>query len=94
MARVQTASELRRLAHLAQVTGVLRARMPEASHHRFNLNDVVKLCKALIASRPCRDCHDVRDEILTIASLWDLASDHLDEQSDELLAYLAEFCAS
>jgi hypothetical protein len=33
----------------------------------------------------------VRDDILSIACLWDLASDDLEEQSDELLACLSAF---
>jgi hypothetical protein len=93
MAKVQSAGELRRLVRLTEITSALRARFPEAPHHRIGLGEVAKLCKALVAARAARDCHDVRDEILTIACLWDLTNDNLEAQSDELLAYLSAFIA-
>jgi hypothetical protein len=46
-----------------------------------------------VASRACRDCHDVRDDILSIACLWDLTNDTLEQQSDELLTCLSTFIA-
>jgi hypothetical protein len=93
MATVQSASELRRLVQLTEITRALRARFPDAPHERVGLGEVAKLCKALVAARACRDCHDVRDDILSIACLWDLTNDNLEEQSDELLAYLSAFIA-
>jgi hypothetical protein len=91
MATVQTANELQRLAQLTEITRAFRARFPEAPAQRLGLGEIAKLLKSLVASRAGRDCHQVRDDILTIACLWNLASDALDEQSDELLAYLADF---
>ena len=35
----------------------------------------------------------MRDDILSIACLWDLTKDNLEEQSDELLDYLSAFIA-
>jgi len=89
MATVQTTTELRRLTHLMQIVNAIQARFPDTCQQRIQLNDIAKLCKTIVASRPGRDCHTVRDEILTLACLWNLANDGLDEQSDELLAYLA-----
>jgi hypothetical protein len=91
MATVQSAGELRRLVQLTEITRALRARFPDTPLQRIGLDAVAKLCKALVAARACRDCHDVRDDILSIACLWDLASDDLEEQSDELLACLCAF---
>lgn len=93
MATVQTANELRRLEHLTEITRAFRARFPEAPQRAIALNDVARLCKSLVSSLSSRDCHDVRDEILAIACLWDLTRDALEDQSDELLACLAEFIA-
>ena len=72
-----------------QIANAVQTRLSDTCQQRIQLSDIAKLCKAIVASRPCRDCHTVRDEILTLASLWNLANDGLDEQSDELLAYLA-----
>ena len=91
MATVQSAAELRRLVQLTEITRTLRARFPDTPPQRIGLEAVAKLCKALVSARACRDCHDVRDDILSIACLWDLASDDLEEQSDELLACLSAF---
>jgi hypothetical protein len=93
MATVQSAGELRRLVQLTEITRALRARFPDAPDHRVGLGEVAKLCKALVSARACRDCHDVRDDILSIACLWDLTNDNLEEQSDELLACLSAFIA-
>jgi hypothetical protein len=89
MGIVQTACELQRHAHLTQIVDALQAKFPETCDQRVGFHDVTRLCKIVVASRPCRDCHTIRDELLTVAALWNLASDGLDEQSDELLAYLA-----
>jgi|SRR5215470_7140622 len=91
MATVQTAGELRRLAQLTEIAGALRARFPDAPQQRIALDDIAKLCHALVAARSGRDCHEVRDQILAIVCLWDLRHDSLQEQSDELLDCLAEF---
>ena len=93
MATVQTANELKRLEQLTEIMRAFRARFPEAQQQRIGLNDVAMLCKSLVSSLSSRDCHDVRDEILEIACLWDLSRDALEEQSDELLASLASFIA-
>jgi len=93
MATVQTAGELKRLVQLTEITRALRARFPDAPHQRIGLGEIAKLCKALVSARACRDCHDVRDDILSIACLWDLSNDTLEQQSDELLACLSEFIA-
>ena len=89
MATVQTTTELQRFTHLLQIVNAVQARFPDTCQQRIQLNDIAKLCKTIVASRPCRDCHTVRDEILTLACLWNLGNDGLDEQSDELLAHLA-----
>jgi len=91
MATVQTAGELKRLAQLTEIAGALRARFPDAPQQSIALDDIAKLCKALVAARGCRDCHDVRDQILAIVCLWDLRRDALEDQSDELLDCLTEF---
>jgi hypothetical protein len=93
MATVQTASQLRRLVQLTEITSAFRARFPDGPQQRIGLAEVAKLCKSLVASAACRDCHDVRDDILAIACLWDLASDALEEQSDDLLCALTAFIA-
>lgn len=93
MATVQSASQLRRLVQLTEITRAFRARFPDGPQQRIGLAEVARLCKSLVSSGACRDCHDVRDDILTIACLWDLASDTLEEQSDELLAALTAFIA-
>src|SRR6476660_6284426 len=93
MATVQTANELKRLEQLTGITRAFRSRFPEAPHQRIGLNDIAKLCKSLISSLSSRDCHDVRDEVLAIACLWDLTRDALEEQSDDLLDCLAAFIA-
>src|SRR5262245_16298199 len=90
MAIVQTSTELQRHTHLMQIVDALHTRFPETSDQRVRFNDVTRLCKIVVASRPCRDCHSIRDELLTVAALWNLANDGLDEQSDELLAYVAD----
>ena len=93
MATVQSASQLRRLVQLTEITRAFRARFPDGPQQRIGLAEVARLCTSLVSSGACRDCHDVRDDILTIACLWDLASDALEEQSDELLAALTDFIA-
>jgi hypothetical protein len=93
MATVQNAGELRRLVQLTEITRAFRARFPDAPRQGIGLGEVAKLCKALVSARACRDFHDVRDDILSIACLWDLAKDNLEEQSDELLDYLSAFIA-
>jgi hypothetical protein len=93
MATVQSAGELKRLVQLTEITRALQARFPDAPHQRIGLAEIAKLCKSLVASRACRDCHDVRDDILSIACLWDLTNDTLEQQSDELLTCLSTFIA-
>jgi hypothetical protein len=93
MATVQTAGELKRLVQLTEITRALHARFPDAPHQRIGLGEIAKLCKSLVASRACRDFHDVRDDILSIACLWDLTNDTLEQQSDELLTCLSTFIA-
>jgi hypothetical protein len=93
MATVQSAGELRRLVQLTEITRAFRARFPDAPQQQIGLGEVAQLCKALVAARASRDCHDVRDDILSIACLWDLTKDNLEEQSDELLDYLSAFIA-
>jgi hypothetical protein len=93
MATVQTAGELKRLVQLTEITRALRTRLPDAPHQQIGLGEIAKLCKALVSARACRDCHDVRDDILSIACLWDLTNDTLEQQSDELLACLSTFIA-
>src|SRR5215510_1062274 len=93
MATAQTAGELKRLVQLTEITRALRARFPDAPHQGIGLGEIAMLCKALVSSRACRDCHDVRDDILSIACLWDLTNDTLEQQSDELLACLSAFIA-
>src|SRR5262249_24308708 len=93
MATAQTAGELKRLVQLTEITRALRARFPDAPHQGIGLGEIARLCKSLVASRACRDCHDVRDDLLSIACLWDLPNDTLEQQPAEPLACLIAFIA-
>jgi hypothetical protein len=93
MAIARTASELRRWSDLATIRRAIRTMAPELADASAGLKEVAELCRRRAVSRPGRDWHAVRDDILTIGCEWDLASDNLDHQSDACLEYIARFLA-
>jgi hypothetical protein len=91
MANAKTASELRRWSDLVAIRCAFIAMAPEFALARIGLKEVAELCRRRAVSRPGRDWHAVRDQILTIGCEWDLASDSLDDQPDACLDCLARF---
>jgi hypothetical protein len=91
MAIARTAIELRRWSDMAIIRHAIATAMPDWTDRSIGLKEVAQLCRRLTASRPGRDWHETRDLILTIGCEWDLASDRLDDQSNQCLDCLARF---
>jgi hypothetical protein len=91
MATARQVSELRRWADLTVIQGAFQGQMPEQLPATSGLKDVAELCKRDYASRPGRDFHDVRDQLLLIGIEWDLGRDRLDRQSAACLRAIALF---
>jgi hypothetical protein len=91
MAIARTASELRRWSNLATIRCAISVLAPQLADVSVGLKEVAELCKRSAASRPGRDWHAVRGQILTIGCEWDLANDSLDHQPDACLDCLARF---
>ena len=69
----------------------VEARMPDVTSQKAGLRDVAELCKRDFAARPGRDSTRVRDQLLLIASEWDLNQDRLDKQTNTCLGSVASF---
>jgi hypothetical protein len=91
MATARTGSELQRLSDLAAIRRALSTFAPELAEARVGLLDIAELCRRSAVSRPGRDWHDVREQILTVGCEWDLTNDSLEEQPDSCLDCLARF---
>ena len=91
MATARTVIELRRWADLTVIYGAFEARMPDVTCQKAGLRDVAELCKRDFAARPGRDSTRVRDQLLLIASEWDLNHDRLDKQTNICLGSVASF---
>jgi hypothetical protein len=86
--RIQTPAQLRRLSDLSTIRRAI-ARLRATNSARIGLMDIADASRMLLGSGEVRDCHAVRDALLTIACEWDLQHDRLDEQSDACLAVIA-----
>ena len=77
---------------LAVIKHAIERTMPSLMDARsIGLKDVAALCRKRVAAHPGSDWPATRDEILTIASEWNLAHDDLEAQSDACLAFLSRF---
>jgi hypothetical protein len=94
MANARRASELRRWSDLARIRRAISETVPEFADASIGLKEVAELCRRRAASRPGRDRHAVRDQILKIGCEWDLASDRLDDQPEACLDCVARFLKS
>ena len=91
MSSIPTMIELQRWEGLAAIRAAVKARLPDKSAATIGLADIAELCKRDLKARPTRDCHDVRDQILQIATEWNLDRDALDQQSDVCLRAVMSF---
>ena len=89
MAIAITARELRRWNDLAVVRRAIAARMPDLVDAPIGLKDVAELCRRQASAFPGGDFHARRNEILMIASEWDLLHDRIEDQSDACLRCVA-----
>jgi hypothetical protein len=87
----RTITELRRWDDLAAIRAAVKARLPDKSAATIGLADIAELCKRDLKARPTRDCHAVRDQVLTIGIEWDLDRDALDRQSNGCLRAVVSF---
>lgn len=86
--RIQTSAQLRRLSDLSTIRRTI-ARLRPTNFACIGLMDIADTLRMLWGSAAVRDCHAVRDALLTIACEWDLQRDRVDEQSDVCLAVIA-----
>jgi hypothetical protein len=91
MAHTESDKQLRRSNDLQIVREAIAVVEPRALTGQIRLEHVVEAIKVNSAPHGGRSWHDVRDQILTIATEWDLLSDELEQQSDECLHCLANF---
>jgi hypothetical protein len=90
MATAKTRAQLRRLSDLSLIRSALPGRAQRGDDQNVGLQEIGTLCRQRARSLTGRDCHAVRDLLLTIASEWDLGCERLEEQSDVCLAAIAE----
>lgn len=88
MTRIQTPAQLRRLSDLSTIRRAI-AQLRATNSARIGLMDIADASRMLLGSAAVRDCHAVRDALLTVACEWDLQHDRLAEQSDACLAVIA-----
>ena len=90
MATAKTRAQLRRLNALSLIRSALSGKFQRREGQNVRLEEIAALCGQRARSRAGRDCHAVRDLLLTIASEWDLGREQLEDQSDACLAAIAE----
>jgi len=91
MSSIRTIIELQRWADLATVRAAVKARLTDKIAATIGLAVIAELCKRDLKARPARDLYDVRDQILQIATEWDLDRDALDQQSNVCLRAVVSF---
>lgn len=85
MAQAQNVRLLSRSRNLQVLRDACGATGPIEFEH------VVELVKSKAPQHVARDCHAARDQILLIATTWQLDRQLLDQQSDECLAAIVAF---
>lgn len=90
MATAKTRGQLRRLSDLSLIRSALTRKMQLRTEQNAGLKEIAALCAQRTRALASRDCHAVRDQLLTIACEWDLRRDRLEGQSDACLAAIAD----
>lgn len=90
MATAKTRAQLRRFSHLSLIRSALAGRLRETAVMQVGLIEIAALCASRARAVAGRDCHSLRDQLLTIACEWDLGRDSLEDQPDACLAAIAD----
>jgi hypothetical protein len=90
MATAKTRAQLHRLRDLSLIRSALSSTRVSHVDQGAGLQEIAAVCAIRASARAARDCHALRDQLLTIACEWDLASEGLDDQSDTCLAAIAD----
>ena len=89
MATAKTRGQLRRLSDLSLISAALASKLQLRIDQSAALQEIAALCSKRAPAQGARDCHVVRDQLLTIACEWDLGRERLEDQSDACLAAIA-----
>ena len=90
MATAKTRAQLRRLNDLSLIRSALSGKFQPGAGENAGLQEIATLCGQRARSLTGRDCHAMRDLLLTIASEWDLGHERLEDQSDACLAAISD----
>jgi hypothetical protein len=90
MATAKTRAQLRRLNDLSLIRSAFPESFQRGADQIIGLEEIASLCGRRARSQSARDCHAMRDLLLTIACEWDLGQERLEDQSDACLAAIAE----
>lgn len=90
MATAKTRAQLHRLSDLSRIRTALTSNLQLRVDQSAGLGEIAALCAERAPAKAARDCHAVRDQLLTIACEWDLGRERLEDQSDACITAIAE----